>query len=419
MRNLLNYYIVLVLILVSCGEEEFVGQPPLDSNPPGQISNVSVENIPGGAIIKYTLPKEKDILYIEATYAVNSELIRVAKSSKFNQYIVVDGFGDTQEYEVELRSVDYGGNKSKPLKETIKPLEPPYLKVFNSLEIESDFSGVLLSWENVDKVDMGITVLKEDALGNFVPFKTVYEDYTDYSENVRGLDSITQTLGFFVKDKYKNVSDTIFGTFKPLYEQELDKALWTALRLDTDIPQHANARRVEKGFDGILHQNYARGYVSTFRSELHYLPHHQTIDFGVKAKISRFIIYSVEYWGYKRTGIKKLELYGTNDEALIDRERNGAYVWPNGDDPNDTGNWREEGLDGWNYIDEFEIIKPSGLPGIEVTQEDDDYAQDGIEFNFPPGIPAYRYYRFRSVELWDSGSKHSGWSEITFFGQPQ
>ncbi len=420
MKKRTNYLLIaLVTLLVACGEEEFVGQPPIESTPPGVVTNISVENINGGAIINYTLPDDKDVLYVEATYAVNDQLTRVAKSSKFIQQLLVEGFGEETNASVQIRTVDYSGNKSEPVTVSVAPLTPPYKLVYETLNVKNDFSGVLLDWENKYKIDMGITVLAKNDLGNFVPFKTIYEDFTDYKENVRGLEAITQTLGFFVKDKYGNVSDTLFGDFKPLFEVELDKSLWKALKLDTDILEHVNARRVEKGFDGITNQNYANAYVSKFNNVREYLPHHQTIDFGVNSRVSRFIIYSVKNWGYERTGIKLMEIYGTNDETLITRESNGNYVWPNGDDPNVTNNWREEGLDGWELIGEFEIAKPSGLPGTEATTEDKTYANEGIEFNFPPGSNPYRYYRIRTVEVWDSSSEHSGWAEITFFGDPE
>ncbi|MFV0565764.1 MAG: DUF4959 domain-containing protein [Flavobacteriaceae bacterium] len=421
MKRILNYILLLpALLIVSCGEEEFVGQPGTDGVAPGVVSNVSVENINGGAILQYTLPSDKDIMYVEATYAVNSGLTRIAKSSKFIQNLLVDGFADVTEANVELRAVDYSGNKSEPINVTINPLTPPYKLVRESLEVTSDFSGVLLEWVNEYAAKIGITVLTENALGEFVPFKTVYEDFSDYKENVRGMDTITQTLGFFVKDNYGNISDTLYGDYKPLYEIELDKSLWTALRLDTDIPQFANARRVEKGWDGNTDQNWSSAYVSTFNSgSKEYLPHHQTIDFGVNSRVSRFIMHGVKNWGYERTGIKTFEIYGTNNETLIQRESNGAYVWPDGDDPNVTDNWREEGLDGWDLISEFEIIKPSGLPGTDIADGDNDYTNAGVEYNFPPGTDSYRYYRIRTTEVWDSSSKHSGWAELTFFGDPE
>ena len=64
-KNLL--YILSVLLLIACSEEErtFV---KTDSVAPQPVSNVEVTNIPGGAILKYTLPDDEDLLWVKANY---------------------------------------------------------------------------------------------------------------------------------------------------------------------------------------------------------------------------------------------------------------------------------------------------------------------------------------------------------------
>ena len=59
MMNMKNKIILSVmtlgLITWSCSESP-IGQQPIDSIAPGAVSNVNVKNIPGGAILSYTLP---------------------------------------------------------------------------------------------------------------------------------------------------------------------------------------------------------------------------------------------------------------------------------------------------------------------------------------------------------------------------
>ena len=55
MKNYFLLLVVLVFIAFACKDEP-VGQQPLDSVPPGAISNVKVQNTPGGAILTYKLP---------------------------------------------------------------------------------------------------------------------------------------------------------------------------------------------------------------------------------------------------------------------------------------------------------------------------------------------------------------------------
>ena len=42
------------IFLYSCGNEETVGQQPIDNVPPGIVTNVSVKSIAGGAVFRYT-----------------------------------------------------------------------------------------------------------------------------------------------------------------------------------------------------------------------------------------------------------------------------------------------------------------------------------------------------------------------------
>jgi len=134
------------------------------------------------------------------------------------------------------------------------------------------------------------------------------------------------------------------------------------------------------------------------------------------------------YDAFKLGGMRIFELWGTNDQSLIDRENAGAYDWTGDEDPNISGIWKEYGMepspDGeWELIGSFEVIKPSGLPGTAYTQDcntcdRDIIERDGSEFNIPPGTPPYRYIRLRTIELWETALKYSNWSEIEFFGAP-
>jgi hypothetical protein len=404
-------------MFLGCGDEEPIGQTPTESTPPGVISNVTFQSIPGGAIISYTPPSDTDFAYVNAYYQVNANLTRNAKSSKYTQEIVVDGFENTDSQTVTLTAVDYNGNESAPIEVEVVPDTPPYISVFESLQARDDFGGVLMTWENPLKKFMGITVLNTDETGELVPFEVHYDEHINFAYNVRNLEAEEQTLGFFVRDEFGNVSDTLVGTFKPLFETELDKTQWRALALDTDIPVSTERGGIslEKAFDGEILKIWTLNYLSTRISGQAYLPHHQTYDLGEENLLSRFIMHPVRNWAYREGGVKTLELYGTNDQSLIDREYNGSWVWTN---PSRNS---EEGLDGWTYLGEFEFIKPSGLPGTQVeggrNGSDNTFAHGGFEFNMPPNTPSVRYLRVRVTETWDN-TAYASYSEITLFGAP-
>ncbi|WP_299551488.1 DUF5000 domain-containing lipoprotein [Seonamhaeicola sp.] len=418
----LIYPLLISIVVIGCGEEEPIGQTPTESYPPEPISNVTSKSIPGGANISYTPPTNTDFSHVEAVYKVNDQLSRVAKSSKFTQSITVDGFPNTNPQKVTLYAVDYNGNKSTPVETEIMPLTPPYINVFESLRVRADFAGIFLEWENELNKFMGFTVLKYDEFGDFIPYEVIYDDFTTFNANSRGLEPIETELGVFVRDEYGNVSDTLVGLYTPLFEIELDKSDWKVANLDTDVPFSTRNSGVsyEKGFDGITFQRFNTGYVSQQNASSSYklyLPHHLTYDLGETNLLSRFIYTPIDNWSYKQGGIKVLEVWGTNDQSLIDREFNGAYVWPDGDDPNVTNNWREEGMDGWTLLGTFETTKPSGLPGTQVAAGDNEFGELGFEFNFPPNTPPVRWVRWRSKEVWDN-TLYSAWAEMTLFGAP-
>ena len=54
------------LCLAGCGQDEKIGLNATDSVAPGLPTNIEVENINGGAIIRYTPPKDDDLLCVVA-----------------------------------------------------------------------------------------------------------------------------------------------------------------------------------------------------------------------------------------------------------------------------------------------------------------------------------------------------------------
>ncbi|KAA6305970.1 hypothetical protein EZS27_042375, partial [termite gut metagenome] len=90
---------------------------------PGVLSNIQVNNIVGGAVIKYTLPKEDDLLEVKAVYSFGSDTLSVTSPVESDS-IVITGVPDTHEYPVDLYVRDKGENESAPVTVNIKPL--PY-----------------------------------------------------------------------------------------------------------------------------------------------------------------------------------------------------------------------------------------------------------------------------------------------------
>src|SRR5690606_22916858 len=147
---------------------------------------------------------------------------------------------------------------------------------------------------------------------------------------------------------------------------------------------------IEKLFDGL----YGRG--QQFRTATGSgIPHHYSLDLGVKAKLSRLIV-------HQRGQVP-------NEESLLYVSGNLRYyeIWGS-NNPDPSGSY-----DGWEKLLDCESIKPSGLPYGQVSNEDKEYAQQGEEYKFSIDSPPVRYIRVKSVQTWGN-TDYSNSAEITF-----
>ena len=58
----------LAIMLINCSEDPLHSANGSDGIPPGKVTVNSIENIAGGAIIKFTPPTDEDLLYIKGSY---------------------------------------------------------------------------------------------------------------------------------------------------------------------------------------------------------------------------------------------------------------------------------------------------------------------------------------------------------------
>ena len=71
MHDFKIYIAILFGILMTLGCTELENSPlASDDSPPGQVTNIEVQTIPGGAYITYQLPDDPDLLYVKGTYEI-------------------------------------------------------------------------------------------------------------------------------------------------------------------------------------------------------------------------------------------------------------------------------------------------------------------------------------------------------------
>lgn len=385
MKNSILLLFVLFFIAFGCKQEP-IGQQPIDNIPPGPVSNVKIENTPGGAILTFSLPQDEDLLYVKAVYSLKEGVLSESRSSLYSDTLRISGFGDITERQVKLIAVDRSRNESPKVDVTITPLEPAVITIGETLNLVADFGGVHAYWENLTRAEVSVVVLKEDNNKEFVPIQTIYSTMAAGDGAQRGLDTISGKFGIYVQDRWENRSEIKYFTLTPIYETKFDRLKFRTVSLPNDEPS-AWGWVMPNMWDGIAGDQGFHTANGTGR-----WPHSFTIDLGVTGKISRLIEWQRQaQWIYQHGNIKKFEVWGCTTL-----------------DP--SGNWAS-----WTKLMNCVSTKPSGLPLGQTSGEDVAWAAAGEEFISSPLNPSVRYIRIKVNETW-SGGDFLHISELQFYG---
>lgn len=363
---------------------------------PEMVNNISVDNEAGKAVLSYAVPNDPNLLYIKAVYTITTGAQVETKASYYSTSITVDGFADTLEHEVKLYSVSRSEVLSEPTTVKVKPKEAPIWKVFKSIEVVSAFGGYNLTAFNGQKGDVSILVLKKNVVNEFEPDndKSVYTSTDSIESKIRGLDTSDVTFGFVVKDKWGNLTDTLFKSVKPLFEMELPKSKFATFVLPGDAPQVTNGAALQYAWDGKLGWPW-----TSFTHQVNGgdAPHMVTFDLGSLAKISRVWIRpfpeGTKY--YYLSTMKRFEIYGSDNPSL-----SGALD------------------NSWHLLGSYTVVKPSGLPYGTDDANDQATAAAGFNWEVDLTAPKVRYMRIRCLENFAGGTAQSI-NEIGVYGDPR
>ncbi len=380
-----HYFGLICCLMVFACKQSPLFQGDQDRIPPGAVTNVQVTNIPGGAVITYTNPKDEDLLYVKAVYPLKEGVICDIKASRYTDTIKIEGFGDMQERQVSLIAVDGSNNESLPVITSVKPLEAPVMVLGKTLRLTEEYGGVHAYWENPTNAEVFVVVLKEDNNKEYVPIETFSNTKEKREGVIRNLGNVASRFGIYAKDRWGNQSDIKYYTLTPFYEVKFDRSKFGAIYLYGD--EHdawgwvmTNMWNGEVGDEG-FHTNEGFGR----------WPQSFTMDLGVTGKIHRLKLWQRTTWLYARGNPMKFQVWGC--ETL---------------DP--TGSWSS-----WTKLTDCESIKPSGLPLGQNSNDDTEYALGGEEYFFPTDIPKVRYLRFLVTQVWgEVDFVHI--SEIEFWG---
>ena len=380
-KNLTVFLTGLAVFFVGCKEAGRLDHIDKNAPAPAQVSNVEVFNTWGGATLKYTLPTDDNLLYVQAIYEIRPGVQRETKASYIIDSLFLEGFGDTRAYEVKLYSVGRNGKKSEPLTETVYPKTAPVHLA--TKDMRPTFGGVAIDLENEQKANLAIVLLADTAkLGYLTEVFVFYTATPSGTFRYRGLDSIPYDFAIYLRDRWDNLSDTLKASVTPWFEQFIPTSTWREYTLLGDAPPIDASYVVSKIWDG-QYGGPMGGGVNYHSDEQLTLPQIITWDLGVKVQLSRMRLYPRNHSGgddtWTRGHPRVFEIYG----SLA---------------PSSSGALDET----WLPLGKFECVKPSG-EGTQITEEDYAYALAGIDFDFEesdfapdPNTPV-RYIRFRTL----------------------
>jgi hypothetical protein len=148
----LVYSLTYIFLILGCTEEERTAYGS-DGIPPDAVIINSVENTPGGAIIRFTPPTDQDLLYIRGAYNDENGISKQVIVSSVIDTLNIIGFGQSGDYSVDVTAIDTGDNESVAVTTTISPLEAPIHAILESIEGTQDFGGINISYLNPTRAE--------------------------------------------------------------------------------------------------------------------------------------------------------------------------------------------------------------------------------------------------------------------------
>lgn len=387
---------LILLIFTACKEEV------IDTIAPGKVSNVTFRPTNGGAVLKYTIPGDDDLLYIKAVYtnAQGNEVFRV--SSHYGDSIEIDGFIDETPQKIKIYAVDRSNNVSEATEIEVKPNKSFIYTVQESVVLKEQLGGVKISWRNPDKKTVFVYV-------NFTKGAKTYQRILSSASDstlkmIRGLDPENYSFTVLVEDFNGNKTDVReLGSYKPLLEQKIDKSTWKVIQnmsVDGDKWEGTIASFWDDKVD-TKEVNTDNSYFIINRDDnggMLKWPLDIVIDLNKTVLINRFVVWqrafeyknaeqngvSIDYYYYKEENMRSFSISVSNDKLM------------------------------WTPLGVFDIGDPRDASGnISATKYKE--AVDGHEFNLESVSQPFRYMKFSVLSNYGSETNVYG-SEITLYG---
>ncbi|MDR2424079.1 MAG: DUF4959 domain-containing protein [Prevotellaceae bacterium] len=412
----LTIFLITVLV-ASCKEGTRYETTSGDKTPPGKITNVTYKPLYGGVRFFYTIPRDEDLLSVDAEYTNAKNQTFSFSASYYADSLDVYGFGDTIAYSVKLNAIDRAGNRSETLVMQVKPLESAISRVAKSVVVKPGFSSFFLDW--VNELEQSINIYVDF---NFVQNGTAREITSVFSSNFltdrRFIEDLALspqdvvTVKVKVEDRYGNLV-TLTNEWKiNLYEDsKIPKDKWVLPQPNDTIvgvPQfygNGYEGRMAYLIDDIIDRNDNRNFTHTAGrgrtgvSADGNLPWNAIIDLGDYYELSRIV---TNQRHDRANDVEQGQFYRSENAGIY----NMYFL------DEDTGEWE--------LISQHKIPVPVGKSELDIVK----IARAGDMAYMYPDDPKYtkaaRWFRYEALKCFDDNYNSTSancLSEITLFGR--
>jgi hypothetical protein len=317
-------------------------------------------------------------------------------------------------YNLRLMTADNEGHSSTEVTRTVQVYGPRYISFLTNRGLNYSLldNSVTINWTPVESPLIQYVMLTYTDYTDGNPEQKTMRIENDDSHtvlsNIREGDSFSIVTTYLPEGGFETL-DALQGDFTipviPWYDKLLDKTKFMEVGLPGDNtsrngndPSAAVSAWFDDNVESLWHTVW--GYVSP---DVNPYPMYVSIDFGTKAKLSKFRLWSRPDNRYDNLTFRIFEVWATDE---LKTGMPDSY-WTD-------GNWKND----WYKLNDYEVRRPSGNTGpvANPTGEDLDAALAGWEFAVPEEAPPCRYVRFIVHTVWSSSYTGMVMAEVTFWG---
>lgn len=419
--------LIMSLFLFSCGDGDRIDQIDNSLPIPKGVEVTKITNTPGGAVLKIKIPNDVNLKGVVAKYNRNGTEVE-ARISRYIDTLVVEGYADTLQHQIQVSSFNANAAESAPVDVTIKPLKPAIQTV--DFAMQETFGGLKIHiMNNVNSADLSVVLLADkdttdakvdNANRKWTEVTTLFTASKDIYLTRRDLDAVPTLFGVYLRDHWGNLSPVKTTILTPLKEFALDKSKFSYFNPGDDNSYSVNASTypIQRIWDGSGSSAYSENkywfYASASACPM---PQWLTINLGQKARLSRIgVLPRIAYAIWSGSAVRQIEFWGsvTTPTGVANKANEHGFE------------------DCWFKLGYYQQPKPSGYNPDgsvgDVTSEDQDYFNYNTEYemdntgSYPHANDEVKYLRVVVVNTfatWDNkatvGAVTIG--EITPYGQ--